>query len=160
MSRHGVILVVSVLFAAASGALGVHYVAAHARREATASAIVSGRVAKRAVAEIYVDPLPESREPGWRGHLQHGGDVVFTWSSGKQESVLGGGGKPCVVGCVYVYATAMQSHQAAFAKSPETVPKDPDTTGDVWVSEAAACARACGPDTALVWPPVADGGAK
>ena len=151
MHKH-TIAVATVVLSAALAALGVHYSEARARRNAPEPAIVSGRVAKRDVAEIYVDPLPESREPGWRGHLRNGGDVVFTWSSGKQESVLGGGGKPCVVGCVALYMTAMSAHQTAFSKDPETTAKDPDATGDAWVTEAAACARACDPGTAASTP--------
>ena len=120
-----------------------------------------GHVPKQPAAGWFVDrggvSTPDAG--GWRGHLVSGGDVVLTWSSGRQETFTGGGGQPCVLGCLSLYTEALRGAQVA-AQHDAGGPPETDPLGDAWLSDLSACAKACDPGRAMSWPARGDGGSR
>ena len=125
------------------------------RQHASASAVVQGRTSKQPGASVQVDrdDVPKPDAAGWRGFMRPGGDVILTWSSGKQELYPGAGNKPCVLGCVSLYADTMRAYSVATqADGGASLRADVDKLGDGWISDMSACIHACEPATTPSWP--------
>ena len=108
---------------------------------------------KYAGAQIYRPrgaPTP-TRAPGWAAHFadQRTGDLVLTWVDGAQETVVAGGARPCDIGCVATYSTAVALATEA-TKGVDAGP-DPDVGGRQWIDELAACIHRCEQSCDVTW---------
>jgi len=114
--------------------------------------VTTGRVAKPATAELLLSRDTNRADAGgWRGFFVPSGDMVLTWSTGKQEVFVGGGSKPCIVGCMAMYGDAMRSFQNA-QRADAAPPEPTDKLGDGWITDVSGCAHACDTAGAIVWP--------
>ena len=121
----------------------------------TPGTVEHGHVAeqKYAGAQIYRPrgaPTP-TRAPGWAAHFadQRTGDLVLTWVDGAQETVVAGGARPCDIGCVATYSTAVALATEA-TKGVDAGP-DPDVGGRQWIDELAACIHRCEQSCDVTW---------